>query len=191
MIYFDMEKKCILTPPHVASNHIHEACCAGHRVWWVNGMNQDGVIDHHCNEQALGVSWKGAQIACVVRHPVDRLVGLFEHYLKFSTLTSDPLLNWADFVRKTVSGDHQYWIYRTTISRWLGKTPVDTWIRYENLQEDLDTFVGYEVELKPALNLDRDWDGYLSDSELIAAIEEWAADDMERWGYTSRQRQDV
>lgn len=186
MIVFEDRKLIIITPPHTASGNLHRACCRL-GAYHVLGPTPDGAgYDHHC--ATIGEGWKGFRIACVVRHPLDRLIGLYEHHQHIAAMSNWEPVAWWQFVRMVLQQDSGLsWFYRTTIAELLRSHRCErhTPIKFESLQQELADKLGLDIELPPGWTADRDWSAYRSQVNVCLMVEEWAAEDMTLGGYRS------
>jgi hypothetical protein len=151
LIVLESKQLVILTPPHTASKHLHEAlCCPPHNGLWVVGHNADGNVDHHV--AIPSEPWRHFQVVCVVRNPLERLRGLWVHHLVYARRQGFPPLLWPQYVAAVVTerwGVLPSFLDHFTIARWLHKTAVQDVIRFESLADELLRVVGSPVELAP------------------------------------------
>lgn len=185
MIVLEDRKLVILTPPHTASGNLHRALCGlefGGK--WVIGPTPDGTgYDHHVMRVAEG--WRDFRIALVVRHPLDRLIGLYEHHQEAARLNSWLPIAWWQFVAMVLEKNTDLsWFYRTTIST-LMPSRVDHVLRFESLAAELCELLG-SVSLAPGWVDARDLSAYYSQIGVCCAAEWWGRDDMETFHYASR-----
>lgn len=187
MIVLEDRELVILTPPHTASGNLHRALCGsefgGH---WAIGPTPDGSgHDHHIMKLAEG--WKDFRVALVVRHPLDRMIGLYEHHQKLSEDNGWNLIPWWLFVAQALSKHADIsWFYRTTICELIGDTQPDCVLRYESLSFDLENILGQSVPMLSGWTDARVWESFYAQVGPCCQVEWWAACDMERWGYESR-----
>lgn len=194
MILLPEQKKVIITPPHTGSGNLHLALCnERHGGRWVIGpcvLSQGNDYDHHVSVVPNGC--EDYTVALVVRHPLSRLIGLWQHgrgwydehgpqwwCQRFGAL--------PDFVEAVArQADGLSWFYRATICDLLQGQRVDELIRFESLADDVANFLGRAVDLRPAyLGGNRPWQGYFAVRPrlLYDTAKRWAAKDAERWGY--------
>lgn len=186
MIVFEDRQLVIITPPHTASGNLHRACCKL-GAYHVLGPTPDGAgYDHHC--ATIGEGWKDYRIACVVRHPLDRLIGLYEHHQHIAAMSNWEPVAWWQFVRMVLQQDSGLsWFYRTTIAELLRQHRCEptVLVEFDRLADDLREKLGLAVELPPGWTGDRDQSAYRSQINVCLMIEEWAAEDMTLGGYRS------
>lgn len=185
MIVFPDRRLLILTPPHTASRCLHYSLCSKLGAIWRDGPSVDGsVIDHHT--QAIGTELVDYKRALVVRNPFSRIVGLWYHLVDWCRYNGDGCCGFREFVQLVQEdrSDRLSYMYRYSISRWLGDMTVDVVIRHENLEESLQSLLETPVELSPvAERMRKATAAYFAD-ETKQLITEWAATDLERWGYS-------
>jgi len=196
MIVLEGRKLAIITPPHTASQNVQRALrwmCADPdlRAAWVMGPTPDGVsYDHHVVDLRNVWLEEGYTTALVVRHPLDRLVGLWKHWLHYwekSHAGKESILqSFPRFVQAVADDDEVRlsWLFRYTIARLVGDRQIDRLIRFENLGADLAALLDVPVVLPPAYeSAHADWRSYYDSAALSLAID-WARDDIERYGYS-------
>jgi hypothetical protein len=154
MIVMDDRKIIIITPPHTASGNLHKALCSPdfRGFWYVGPSPDDGSPDQHYAYIPNGKHHY--HIALVVRHPLDRLVGLYWHYV-YTCEFLEKLKKWWDFhqfVMHVNNRNHDlFYIYRWSINRLVreaeSEPEIDSLIRFETLQEDVNELIGEEVDL--------------------------------------------
>ena len=185
MIVFEDRKLVIVTPPHTASGNVHRACCGTLGARWAIGPTPDGAgFDHHVAR--LSNDWLDYRVAVVVRHPVERLVGLYEHHQYLAKEAGWEPLAWWQFVAMVLERHRDLsWFYTSTICELIGPLKVDFVLRHEHLADDLRDFVGADVSL-PAREWERDWGPYLATPVTCLLAEHWGEADMLRFGFASR-----
>lgn len=122
----------------------------------------------------------------MVRNPFTRIVGLWFHLVDWCRYNGDGCCGFREFVRMVYAGDaeHLSWMYRYTISRWLGDTAVDVVLRYESLAVDLAPLVGQPISLRePVQRMRREMSSYY-DEETISLVLMWGAKDSSTWRYS-------
>ena len=186
MIVFEDRQLVIITPPHVASGNLHRACCDQLGAKWAIGVTPDGKgYDHHVTQIAEG--WRDFGVALVVRHPLDRLIGLYEHHQQASRRHGWQPIEWWMFVAMVLENHPDLsWFYRTTISALIGDTQIDAVVRYESLSEDLAELLCENVLLAPGWVDQRHWPSFFRQGGVCAMAEWWGRDDMQRFGYVTR-----
>lgn len=187
MIVLEDRQLVIITPPHTASGNLHRVLCGPEfGGFWAIGPTPDGAgYDHHVAKVAEG--WKSFRIAVVVRHPLDRLIGLYQHHQNEATIHQWEPVPWSLWVAMVLEKHPDIsWFYRTTITALVGDTRIDSVIRYESLDDDLAGLFGERVTLPARQNFDRDWSEFLTQINVCVMAEWWGRDDMERFKYTSK-----
>ena len=131
--------------------------------------------------------WRDFTVAVVVRHPLDRLIGLYEHHQHAASKRTDwPSLPWWLFVAMVLANHPDLsWFYRMTIGELLGSQKVDRVIHYESLEADLSELIGEPFELLPGNDNARDLSQYYAQAGPCCQAEWWGRGDMERFGYKS------
>ena len=149
MIVFENRRLVIITPPHTASGNLHRALCTerlGGR--WVIGLNPDGEADHHTAE--LATSWRDWSVAVVIRHPLDRLIGLYRHHQGLSEQSGWDPIPWWMFAAMVLS-DHPdlSWFYKRSICELVAAELLEraTLLRFETLTADVSNLLGDPVAL--------------------------------------------
>lgn len=184
MIVIPDRRLLILTPPHTASRCLHYSLCSQLGAIWRDGPSVDGsVVDHHT--QTIGAEFTNWRRAVVVRNPFSRAIGLWFHLVDWCRFNGDGCCGFREFVQwvHDDQADKLSYMYRYTISRWLGKIEVDSTIRYESLKEDLEALLEKVIELQKPEERMRKPVGQYYDAETEAAIAEWGAADLAGWGY--------
>jgi len=177
----------VITPPHVASRHIHHALCTpkigGH--WCVGPMpDNPKEYDHHIAR--VPAAWYHYHVAMVWRYPPERLVGLYEHYVKYrrDAFGEEPQ-TWKWFVEQVVNDDesHLSWMYRFTIARWLefyDYPRVDRILRFDRLSQELTTLARFQIKLLPPNCHHGHWIKYYDD-EIMAIVAAWCKPDIDMY----------
>lgn len=186
MIVLERQELVILTPPHTASGNLHRALCTpdfgGH---WAIGPTPDGRgYDHHVTQLAEG--WRDFRVALVVRHPLDRLIGLYEHHCHLSEESGWDVIPWWLFVAQVLEKHPDLsWFYRTTISELIGHRQPDYVLRFESLATDLEPLLG-RVAIPAGWTEQRDWSAFYAQIGPCCQAEWWGRADLERFGYPSK-----
>lgn len=186
MIVLEDRELVVMTPPHTASGNLHRALCAPSMGgFWAIGQTPDGKgYDHHVTQVSEG--WRDFRVAVVVRHPLDRLIGLYEHHQESAKLNGWQPIAWWEFVAIVLSRHPDLsWFYRTTISELIGDQVPDVILRYESLAADLEQLFG-NVVLPSGWTEQRDWSAYYAQIGPCCQAEWWGRSDMERFGYRSK-----
>lgn len=184
MIVFESKKLVILTPPHTASRSLHTTCCAMGAMYVV-GPQPDGTVDQHTT--AIAAEWAGFRVAVVVRHPFDRLIGLYHHHSDWMTSQGWIPLPWWLFVAQVLENNSMLsWMYKATIATWLGPVQPDEIVRYEQLWESLEVLLDEPIRLA-GQSTSRDLSAYTAQESVLLMTEYWGRADMNRWHYASRR----
>lgn len=184
MIVIEQQRKVIITPPHTASGNLHRALCRetiGGR--WVIGPNPDGEADHHTSH--LAPDWLDFDVAVVVRHPLKRAIGLYEHH-KVATEKHDwqPTPWWMFAAMVCMRHPDLSWFYHYSVCDLIGPDVLDraTPLRFETLASDVSAFVGQPVAL-PGASWTVDQSAYLAEVGPCCQIQWRWESDLERFGY--------
>jgi len=194
MIIFPTRELVLITPPHTASRNLTAALLDPQNdigPWYaVHGLVPDScrVHDHHyCTLHPEHLTWR---VACVVRHPLDRLIGLHTHWVTAvgSKYPESPLQQWKKFARQVALGERSglSWMYRWTIADLLtyhGHDPYEVQpIKFESLATELENLLETPIVLPPRFgHSHRDPWGDRYDSRLRAQASNWAAQDLLAW----------
>lgn len=182
MIVLNEQRWLIMQPPHTASRCLHRAMCEQYRALWQVGYTPDGeAVDHHTTLLTHGLRDYGKAI--VVRDPWDRAIGLWHHLVQFNASHGYGCSDFRDFAAWLRDGDPDdklSWMYEYTISKWIGDTPFDVVLRYENLADDIRHTIGLDVVL-PNTKTHRDPATYYREEATRDAIAQWSAADFRRW----------
>ena len=186
MIVLEDRELVIITPPHTASGNLHRSLCSSKfGGCWAIGPTPDGKgFDHHTAELATG--WSKFKVAVVVRHPLNRLIGLYEHHQHSSEKNGWSPISWWMFVAQVLEKHKDIsWFYRTTISDLIKNARVDVVLKYESLGNDVEALLGEQVPILSGWTENRDWSAYYSQIGLCCQAEWWGKEDMERFGYVT------
>ena len=148
MIVLADQRMLLLTPPHTASRTLHYSLCSQLGAIWRDGPSADGsVVDHHT--ATIGAEFAGWTRAVVVRNPFTRLLGLWYHLVDWCRFNGHGCCGFHEFAEWVRADDaaRLSYMYRYTISRWLGDVDAPIVIRYEQLEESLETLLGQTVQL--------------------------------------------
>lgn len=187
MIVLEDKKLVIITPPHTASGNLHRALCGTEFGGaWAIGPTPDGAgYDHHVTKIAEG--WKDFTVAMVVRHPLDRMIGLYDHHLELSRRSGWNEIPWWLFVAQAISRHPDLsWFYRTTISELSRGVDVDVILEFESLAVDLEEKLGLKVSMPHGWTQERSWESFYAQAGPCCQVEWWASEDMQNYGYSSR-----
>lgn len=188
MIILESRRIAIITPPHTASGNLHRSLCSSkYGGYWVVGT-QDGVsYDQHSSKVAE--DWRDYQTVVIVRHPVDRLHGLWQHHCFWMQEQHQSPIPWWLFVAQVLQ-DHEdlSWMYKRTICDILEETRIDRVLHYETLEEDVRSLLTDDSFVLSETNPKSLWDmsGILQNPELLHQIEYWAKEDMTRFSYKKK-----
>ena len=142
MIYFRDTNQIIITPTKVASTALHLHLCKRENAIWVMGPS-NGNIEKHNTELPFSVTNMNFQAAVVIRNPWTRVRSFWKHHFKHFPESSwiENFEEWFDYhYTHFVTPDgfyrqcKQYMVY-----------PDMFIIRYENLQHDVERFLGYHI----------------------------------------------
>lgn len=189
MILLADHKLCILTPPKTGSTSLHQLLCGGrHRGWGVVGPSMDGRVDKHtCALPAEATTYR---LAAVVRHPLDRLVSLWHHLVRFDAREGRATQSFWFFANQVGRGEQRDPFFAWNQCRHLEGVPLAgeraaTVLRLENLAAGLAE-LGLSIDPAELPHLDRahrsPWPRYY-DASLLAIVRDWARPDCERFGY--------
>lgn len=186
MIFLEALRTLIITPPKTGTHSIHAALCREpHLGATVIGPSMDGRVDRHTT--AIPIEADDCQILAVVRHPLDRLVSLWHHLVRWDAMYGRATMAFYIFAAhvgrrdaKTVAGDP---LYGWNLCDHLAHVPERTkFVKLESLAAELAQ-AGIAVELPRLLESHRrPWPAYY-DTGLLATVEPWARPDCERFGY--------
>lgn len=190
MIVFPDRQLLIMTPPHTASANLHLALCSPELGGiWVNGPTPDNsdIFDHHTTR--CHCDWSEFRRAIVIRHPFSRAVGLWFHLVEWNRAHGYGCSDFAQFAQWLAEDNtvHLSWMYRCTLTRWLGGLDSDDcyWLAYETLAEDLERLLETPVILKPGHRKMRGtWDRYVAADHVVELLTRWASEDLRVFGYT-------
>lgn len=189
MIVLPKHKLCIVTPPHTASRHLHDALCndkiGGIRVV---GLNPGNIIDHHFTRSCS--EYSDYKRYLVVRNPFDRATGLFRHYQWACAAMPETIkvhgLSWYDFACSLAVDDFGRldWLFRYTITRLIQDTHYDGIIHFECLENRIRELLGKDISL-PSRYEDspKEYLSYYEDEQIVSWILTWAYPDL--WRYYS------
>lgn len=139
------------------------------------------------------------RVVAVVRNPWSRLVSMYHHAdaIRFNVsetwynqpkITFDEYLNRMDAFRMTASyyWNHPYdqWGIQLDWITQNNNVKVDI-LRYENLQQDLNSYFNQTINLEKRNigKYDKDYKDYYNE-EQIEKVANWFRLDIERWGFT-------
>jgi len=185
MIVLNDERLVLMTPPKTASSALHVHCCQTHNGIHICGET-DGCFDHHTTR--VPDAFRDYAKVVVVRHPLDRLVSLWHHLVRWNANHGDGCCSFADFCELVNSPpDKFHWIYHRTICEYLRAQPVDGVLHYESLLGDLNRLTGWNDDALPVvheqISFRSPWRSYFTDVRAKAAALRWAAADMVRFEY--------
>jgi hypothetical protein len=180
----------IMTPPKCATHTLHAVFCAP--PWCGRSIVGPTVsdpqkLDRHVRQWPNELV--GYRKLVVVRHPLDRLVSLFLHFVRFEAAEGRGTPCFADFGRWVVGPERPdafapQLIYQWNLSKWLEGVEWDGVVNVESLADDLRR-EGLVVESLPCENASyrvRPWhDFYMPD--LLELVRPWAQTDCEQFGY--------
>lgn len=126
----------------------------------------------------------------IVRNPYDRAVSIYastvlrpkDHYGAKAMCDG----TFEDFCRRCLITSNQRWgrepwLFRNQ-SSWLDGLVIDHYLRFENLQDDVES-LGLGIELAHEnVSEHAPWESYINDITL-PLLNEWAGHDFEKYGY--------
>jgi len=175
----------VITPPHVASRHVHHALCTPKigGQWGVGPIpDNPKEYDHHIAR--IPTCWYHYNVALVWRYPPERLVGLYEHYVKCRRDDHDEEpKSWEWFIGRVLENDDTQlsWMYRFSIADWLEFhhiPKVDKILRFDRLSQDLTELTRIPVKLLPPNCHHKEWTEYFTD-DIMARVAAWCESDMD------------
>jgi hypothetical protein len=177
-----------MTPPKCATHTLHAVFCAppwcGRTIVGPTAADPQ-KLDRHVR------TWPnellGYRKLVAVRHPLDRLVSLFLHFVRFEAAEGRGTPCFANFCRWVVGPERPaafapQVIYQWNLSKWLEGVEWDGVLRVESLDEDLWR-EGLAIESLPCENASyrvRSWQEFYDD-ELLDLVQPWAMTDCERF----------
>lgn len=194
MLIFPHCETVLITPPHTASRNLTAAVSAAAAdlpgFYVVHGPVPDSLTVHDHHYGRLPPDHSSWRVACVVRHPLDRLIGLHRHWC--SSVGFDhpewPLHDWTAFAIAAAAGERGYlsWMYRWTITdllRYHGHSPYSILpVQFETLTADLSELLGAELIIPPRFGWSHaEHFSHHYTPDLRAAVAEWAAPDLTAW----------
>ena len=180
----------IMTPPKCATHTLHAVFCAppwrGRTIVGPT-VSDPSKLDRHVRQWPNELA--GYRKLVVVRHPLDRLVSLFLHFVRFEAAQGRGTPCFTDFCRWVVGPDRPpgfspQVIYQWNLSKWLEGVEWDGLLRVESLAQDLRRH-GLAVESLPCENASyrvRPWRDFF-DAELLKVVREWAVTECEQFEY--------
>lgn len=187
MIVLPNYKLVIITPPKTGSTTLHRVLC--NDKFGGVAVYGSSVIANNYDHHVTGTC-DGYKVLVSVRHPLDRLVSLWFHYVRdesFYGRASPAFWLFANFVgRKEVLPN----FYLFNISNYVKPLKNYSVIRLEHLTEDLNK---YGLDCGEIHNeyitpfRDRNWRPYFGNKSsfesLIEVLFEWAEPDAKLGGY--------
>lgn len=178
----------ILTPPKTASSALTALCCEERNGIQVCGET-DGCYDHHVTKNPPAFDSFTKHV--VVRHPLDRLVSLWLHLVRWNARHGHGCCDFKVFAERVCDGEveNQHWIYHRTITQYLdyGGVKIDGFLRFETLIPDLEKLTGWKVERLPDISSQVSsrlpWREYYDEGLTAKVVDNWAGPDMKRFGY--------
>ena len=179
----------IMTPPKCGTHTLHAVFCSppwcGHAVVGPT-ISDPAKLDRHVRVWPNELD--GYRKLVVVRHPLDRLVSLFLHFVRFEAAEGRGTPSFRTFCRWVVGPRPPEFgpqlLYRWNLCQWLEGAKWDAVLKVESLQADLAR-EGLAVESLPRENTSfrsRPWQAFY-DVELFELTRPWAEPDCERFGY--------
>jgi hypothetical protein len=184
MIVLPRYEKVIITPPHTASGNLHWCLCSPEwGGYWVVGPNRDGGIDHHFARMMGG--WKNFESVLIVRHPFNRLIGLYLHYKWDRQKKGKEFVDWPEFALAVAKKS------KKTLISYIFYTPIHDLVRFEidyvvkfpDIEEDLSRLLGATVKLQPPYHDKPNLNDYYWDINLRMKIVEWGLNDCILYEY--------
>lgn len=191
MIILPSKRIIICTPPHTASRHLHHAVCetgtgVPGAIWMMSPCPDGTTIDHH--GVRMIADWEHWTQAIVVRNPFDRLIGLWWHLVDWCRFNGHGCNGFDEFVEWVADDDHSRlsWMYRFTITRWLGELQPNRVLRYETLATDIVKLVDQTIDMKPPnARPRRSIEDHYNNPRTRELAVRWALPDCERFGYSA------
>ena len=185
MIISHPHQLVIITPPHTGSRSLNRSLTEQiSDTFACYGRTPDGPIDHHTTDVPSGIDEYLRYV--VVRHPLDRLVGLWFHLVWWNTSHGDGIGRFRDFVQQVVNDDkrHLSIMYRYSVSDWVGDTKIAGVIHFESLAEELNGLFGVPISLykTDTTRPQKHWAEFFDDA-MIETCRKWAERDMVLGGY--------
>lgn len=180
----------ILTPPKCATHSLHAVFSAppwrGHTIVGPTIADRR-LLDRHVRTWPNELD--GHRKLVVVRHPLDRLVSLFLHFVRFEAAEGRGTPSFNNFCRWVVGPDRPpgfapQLLYQWNLCQWLEGVAYDGVLKVESLAEDLRG-EGLAVESLPRENTSfrsRPWRAFYC-AELLDLVRPWATPDCEQFGY--------
>lgn len=194
MIVYPEKKLLIMTPPHTASRAIHITLCRQFtgKMIWAFGPTPDGFgDDHHTNK--ICNQWLDFRVAIVVRNPFTRILGLWYHLVNWNREHGHGCDDFKVFVQRVARDDETVlsWLYRYTITRWLGTVRPDVFVHYEDLDRELSELLATEITLERTSSGNRKPSTeFYYDDETARLVATWAGSDLARFKYSEPWRVD-
>jgi hypothetical protein len=179
-----------VSPPKCGTHTLHAVLCAA--PW--NGQTVVGPTQSNPEKLDRHVrTWPNEVIGhrklVAVRYPLDRLVSLFLHFVRFEaahgrgTPSFEDFCGWVVGPGRPVTFAPQL-LYQWNLTQWLDRAGWDGLLKVDHLRDDLHR-VGLPVGDLPRENASyraRPWQEFYN-AQLLELVSPWALPDCERFGY--------
>ncbi len=152
MIILHDEKLVVLTAPRTGSLHLHEALCARRNAYWVVGTQNGHTSSRHI--ATIPNEFRHYRRALIVRHPYQRLLGLYDEYNRQRSQARKKPLSLLEYVHQR----HAFgWRHSWSIAKWADETVFDFTFRLEKIRSDLRDVFQRVPTIKAATTERDDW----------------------------------
>lgn len=185
MIICHPHQLIIITPPHTGSRSLNRSLTSQvNNTFACYGLSPDGGIDHHTTQIPSGIDEYDKYI--VVRHPLDRLVGLWFHLVSWNASHGHGCGDFSWFVENIVKKDQTFLsiMYRWTITDWVAGVQPNGIIHFETLLEELNGLFKIPISLykTESTRPQKHWSEFFNEY-LLTICREWAEQDIALGGY--------
>lgn len=181
----DLETKTlIVTPPKCACTSLHKFFCEQHKgIYIVGPSGADGRVDKHT--PITPMEFEGWRKLLVVRHPLDRLVSLWHHCVRYRAREyAAGTWDFAEHVDRCNDDAILDWFFSWDISRLVSGHFFDGYISCENLEEQLRSFdLLYGAVPRENAEYRKPWRDYFKERSTLEKATAWAKRDADRFGY--------
>lgn len=189
MILFERQEIVLLTPPKTASKALMHLLCHDpfEGLACIGPTPNPGHYDHHTVIlPTASQTWKTYYI---VRNPIDRLVSLWGHFVRWQTSQglASPSLN--EFCVQIARRKHPFYLIQWTLSEIIGKVP-HTPIKCEAILKELASIglIGPDTVL-PKIDTLESWDVHRPNwrksitKETLSLLKPWWVQDCDKFEY--------